>query len=271
MVFVLMQSACNKENQKSQTNAQTDAQQKSISVSDRTEDLPTTETYYIDELPVSQEMFKAAPESYPLHSVQIPTQTEIELHHYLFTTRQKHESWGDVRGYCVSGAYKADDRVKALADSYGIDAEIATEEDFPANFEDQVKQIQREEECEMPSGPCYLQMKLGADMCDMDAAPTTPFSCSGWNYVMWYPGIETMNKNILTAMNNRASVWKPKNECFVSITVSLRGYDKIYFLKPIGTITTTIPGNSANFIPFRSSLAPYNDVISSFRSWRNLL
>jgi hypothetical protein len=126
---------------------------------------------------------------------------------------------------------------------------------------------------------CYVSMRLSKDMCNPDLAPGTPGACAGSNQVMTYPvplGLP-VNVGALTFMNNAASAWLPRRAgfCSGSAVANLRAFNKWFYLQQIGGTTSVCISNSCNptspslYVPFRGSLAIYDNRISSFITWES--
>lgn len=226
------------------------------------------ELFYIDEQEVTYADFERSPKDYYLHSVISKRGNDDLQEHFLFSTRAQYETWGDEKGWGISIMNQAEAEVEQLAAAMGIspDEEGTNVSDA---FAEQADSIMNNAVTSVPAFLCYLGMRLNTQMCDPNVPPGSPWACSGSNFSLFYP--VPNNQAILEFMNNKVSAWIANKANFCSGTsfAHLRGFDKAFYFKKIGTITVCLscaPGGYL-FVPFNNTLSKYNDKISSFQTW----
>jgi hypothetical protein len=198
----------------------------------------TTEGAYQNTINGNNEVYR--------HFVVAEKTSEIAIECHVFRSKILYEKWGDDRKYDVSKNNRITERLVFVADSAGLNDETT---DMPKWYSDLVDTY-------YPPQPeivfCY-----GAYFWQGYTTSVIPSSIKlGFNGVA--DGLMLLN-------NNKLSSWKGdvSRDCTGHRMAHLLGFDKAFFKKPLGTITTA----GDTFTPFLNIFAFMDNKISSYESW----
>lgn len=216
------------------------------------EEVSESFSYFVDSLPVTKASYDAEAEDTTnfKHFVRFNTdQDVIQNDCHVFTTRSLYEKWGDDRGYEVTKYLKFGDEMSQIADSANLSGLYS----LPNWF--------KEAENEM------IEKYFGS-------APTPDVLCYFtyfWDFTTQQnlpdhikAGFMAVADGVIGINNNTFSSWKGdvSPDCTGHKKAQLVAYDRWFFRKHIGTITT----EGDVFVPFTNIYANFNNKISSYVS-----
>jgi hypothetical protein len=230
------------------------------------------DSFFLDGKPISEEAYNKADEKIIKHSIINNPGEEQSSEHYLFSTRELHEIWGDAKGFKTSAMNKVKERLQFVADSAGVFPTVETDNFVTPQWFQDYETTLTNAALSSNSILCYLSMRLSKQMCNPDIPPGGLFVCNGLNTTTGYPIVISLGVPALTLMNNSVSAWLPKRVpwCISSSYAHLEVFNKWGYQKFIRHITVNlnVPGSdSVLFVPFSNIYADCNDVMGSFRSW----